>query len=145
MFKKLAQIHSGDMFREGIFNIFNLTWPWKWGQGHQNLLSFFLFFSTSQFYICASLVKENPFQEISGRLGNFHYFLPPVTLKKRSWSPKYNKFFRITLRYLCTRLVQIHAKWEILHAFLSTADFFKTSVFKKYLWGITSECQTDWT
>ena len=34
--------------------------------------------------------------------------------------------------------------WEIVHAFLSSADFFSKSTFQKIISGIPSECQTDW-
>ena len=33
---------------------------------------------------------------------------------------------------------------EIVHAFLSSADFFQNQLFQKILSGIPSECQTDW-
>ena len=33
--------------------------------------------------------------------------------------------------------------WEILHAFLLSADFFQNNFFFKILSGISSECQTD--
>ena len=34
--------------------------------------------------------------------------------------------------------------WVILHAFLSSADFFQNQLFQKILSGIPSECQTVW-
>ena len=36
------------------------------------------------------------------------------------------------------------AYWVILHAFLSSADFFQNQRFLKILSGIPSECQTIW-
>ena len=34
------------------------------------------------------------------------------------------------------------AYWVILHAFLSSADFFQNQIFRKILSGIPSDCQT---
>ena len=34
--------------------------------------------------------------------------------------------------------------WEIVHAYMSSADFFQNQFFRKVLSQIPSECQTDW-
>ena len=44
----------------------------------------------------------------------------------------------------CSDCTQLFAYWEILHAFLLSADFFKINFFKKFFWGISFECQTNW-
>ena len=38
-------------------------------------------------------------------------------------------------------MVSFFAFWVILHAFLSSADFFQNQHFQKMLSGISSECQ----
>ena len=38
----------------------------------------------------------------------------------------------------------LFAFWEIVHAFLSSADFFQNQLFRKILSGIASESQTNW-
>ena len=43
-----------------------------------------------------------------------------------------------------TEPVNNFACWEILHAFLSSADFFQNQLFRKILSGLPSECQTVW-
>ena len=39
---------------------------------------------------------------------------------------------------------ELFAPWEIVHAILSSADFFQNQLFQTILSGIPSECQTDW-
>ena len=39
----------------------------------------------------------------------------------------------------------VNMTWEIVHAFSSSADFFKNQLFQQILSGIQSECQTVWT
>ena len=41
-------------------------------------------------------------------------------------------------------LPKLFAYWLILHAFLSSADFFQNQLFQKILSGIGSECKTVW-
>ena len=38
----------------------------------------------------------------------------------------------------------LFAYWVILHAFLSSADFFQNQLFGKILSGIPPQCQTVW-
>ena len=40
--------------------------------------------------------------------------------------------------------LKLFAYWEILHAFLSSADFFENPLFRKIISVIPSECQTVW-
>ena len=78
-----------------LFLVKNLTfkvlvWPWKWGQGHQNLIISFSYLSGVSVQVWSK--STNWFRRQSA--DNAHFRLYSVlTLEIRSRSPKSNQFF----------------------------------------------------
>ena len=86
--------------------LFDLLWPWKWGQGHQNLISFLP--SPSDVSVPVWFKSIHTFRRYGADKAFFNTLWPPVTLKIRSRSPKSNQFFAISQWYICASLVKIH-------------------------------------
>ena len=107
----LVQIHQLVQeieCRQGpFFTVFIVWWPWKLGQGHQNLIIFFLVIPMIQYI----KFGQNPFFGSRDRVQTIFFFLllskldiesADVTLQMRSRSPESNHFFsHVPMVFLC--------------------------------------------
>ena len=84
--------------------IWALLWPWKLGQGHQNLISSFSCHNN----IVVQVWSKSIHSFIIGcRQAIFQQSKPLCDLEMGSRSPKFNQFFSMSQQYRCTSLVKI--------------------------------------
>ena len=100
-------IHSGDRVQKSHFpTIWALLWPWKWDQGHQNLISSFSCHNNTVVQVWSKSIHSFMSQGVDKPF--FNNLSPCGTLKMGSRSPKSNQFFSMSQQYICTNLVKIH-------------------------------------
>ena len=94
---------SGDTVQTRlIFTVFIVWWPWKLGQGHQNLINSFNDPNDTIHTGSKDRVQTSCFGS------KFDIQSAGVTLKMRSRSPKSNHFFPMSHWCFCVSLVKIH-------------------------------------
>ena len=83
--------------------------PWKLGQGHENLINSFNYPNDKIHKVWPEYIIWFKQRVQTSFLGSkFDIRSAGVTLKMRSWSPKSNHFFLMSLRYFCASSVKIH-------------------------------------
>ena len=117
-------VGSGDRVQTRLsFTVFIVWWPWKLGQGHQNLIK-------SQRYNIWSLARvRHLVQEIGCRqpflvkIWKFYSFYSVVTLNIRSRSPKSNQTFKPPQRYNIWSLARIRHLPVVQEIWVRTSFF----------------------
>ena len=82
---------SADKLFWSEFDIQSVVWPWKWGQGHQNLIINFSCLSGVSVQVWSKSTIW--FKRSSAVKAHFYSLYSVVTLKIRSRSPTSNHFF----------------------------------------------------
>ena len=81
------------------------------------------------------ILLQTPFPSLQGAILNRHF----LQINQFLQDPKV--IFMVGIQFL---LKAAFTCWVILHALLSSANFFQNQLFQKILSGIPSECQTVW-
>ena len=106
-FGQNPSIRSWDRVKTShLWTIWALLWPWKWGQGHQNLSSSFPCHKNIHIQVWSKLTQSFRRQRADKPFSN--NLSLKVTLKIGSRSPKSNQFFSMSWQYSCASLVKIH-------------------------------------
>ena len=82
-----------------------ILWPWKWGQGHQTLISSFTCPSNTDVQVWSKSIHS--FKRYGADKPSSNNLSPPVTLKMGSRSPKSNQHFPPSQWYICVSLAKI--------------------------------------
>ena len=92
---KIQQLVQDIECRQGLFLVFIVWWPWKLGQGHQNLLKSLNYPNFTIYEVWPESViwfkRQGADRVVFG--SKFENFSAGVTLKMRSRSPKSYHFF----------------------------------------------------
>ena len=83
-------------------------WPWKWGQGHQNLISSFSCHNNIVVLLQVWSKSIHSFMRLDADKSFFNNLSLCVTLKMWSRSPKFNQFFSMSQQHRYTSLVKIN-------------------------------------